>query len=522
MKPSILIPLLLLLIAGLAFWAFRGPASAPDAVRPAPAVPERVAPAPAGPSPVAGGERLSEPAGAPALDAPPLAAPPGRPAPSVPAPDARVEIVAPEPGTWATLAVTVLDAAGAPVEKATVTLESVRASGAGQSHLIAGSPAAERTRARTDPQGEASIRYPATVFETEVVTLATFTVEHPEHLPHRARDVAVGTGRATVTIQRGAVLVVSGWIGDEANVVLDVEPLCSFETFAERTGWQRTDDGRLARIGLPPGRHALLLTHVAADGTPYSSALRGFDVFDTERSELALELTPSRTIEGRLSFDVPRPVAQGRVLVGLQTFGTRDQPRVFTARTAAIEADGTFRIEGAPPLRGEIVAACEGWVSALLPTRDLERLGVTRADDDVIAEAQRRLGARALSQQTFDASRDEGPLVLEMEPASRLVVTLEDPDGERLEGVQVSVAARVHWSVGTADSWIGALAAATDADGRASFPSLPAGTHEVRVEHADLALPIANRPNGRPDRVATVTVESGLEHEVTLRLERPE
>jgi hypothetical protein len=450
----------------------------------------------------------------------------------------RTTIRKPTAGSRAPLAVTVTDAAGSPVEGALVAIEGVRATTSGRKHLLGKGP---RLQERTDADGEASVRYPVTVLGGDTTAFVSFTVEHPDFFGFRETDHPVGNASAVATLRRGAQVVVSGWIEDPDEVIRGIEPELSIGARVPQSSgtnadvWRSTPDGRLAAARFLPGRHALLLTYVAPDGARYTSELATFELADTEHKELHLQLLPARSLEGRLSFDVARPITSGRVLVALQSGNPRrPAPRIHLRREAAVAADGTFRIDGLAPMQGEIVASCDGWVSALLPTRDLERLGVTRADDEVIAEAQRRLGERALSQQEFDASADAGPFVLEMQPAPLLVVEVLAPDETPLAGARVTVLARVQWNVGVSEPWVGTLGGTTDESGRVTFTALPPGVHEVLVEHERFSLPAAEPPNepgehgeqrgqrgGRSDRGRMVTLEAGLEELLAIRMERP-
>jgi len=517
--------LLFVLLGALAYWALRVEPTAPEPLRPGTEAVEASGAVPA--------VELTGPAGRPS--APGSEADVSRPAPAAGGSASgtpRASIDEPQAGTRAPLVVTVIDTGGAPVEGALVALESVRAASSGRSHLVGATSGA--LTARTDEHGEASVRYPVTVAGGELTAFVSFTVEHPEFFSFREPEHAVDTGRATATLERGAQVVVSGWIDTPEEIVRDVEPVLSFGARAgPRAGlrpdddaWHRTKDGRLSAGRFLPGQHRLMLTHVAPDGTHYASEIETLALADTERKLLHLRLLATPSLEGRLSFDVPRPVVSGRVLVALQSGSPhRSDPRIHIRRSADVAADGTFKLDGLPPLRGEIVAACDGWVSALLPTRDLDRLGVTRADDEVIAEAQRRMGARALAQQELDLGADEGPFVLEMQPAPRLVVEVQTPDGKPLADARVTVLARVRWSIGVSEPWVGTLAHTTDEHGRATFATLPPGVHEVLVESDGFVLPLAENRDGRPnrnqDRSAAVTLGAGLELLLTLRMERP-
>ena len=519
-KPALVAgPLLLLALAAAAWALLAGPDEAPpSAVSPGAPAAEAgdAAPASAPAQAALAGQRDAD-----ASDTPPEARPATDPQAAAPGASqgSRTTLDAPTPGTRAPLMLLVVDPDGQPVEGAEVALEGVRTADANRDYLL-GSGSGSGLRARTDARGEASLRYPVTTHDGGVTSFVSFTVEHAEFVPYREPGLAVGSGRTTVTLGRSALLIVTGWIGAPENVVRDVEATLSFGTHVEPGSWRTLDDGRRAAIGVAPGLHAAVLTHVAEDGARYTSGFKVFDLFGGERKELALELVAARTIEGRLSFDVPRPVASGRVVVAQQVGRSRDVPRLFLRHEAAIEPDGTFRLEGLPPLAGEIVAACEGWVTTLLPTRDLERLGVTRPDPEVIAKAQERLGARALEPQKLDAE-DDGPLVLETEPAGRLVVRVQAPDEEPVEGALVRVGARVGWSLGLSEPWPGTLVGTTDANGEAAFTTLPGGVHDVFVEHAEWVLEEQRRPNGKLDRVAGAVLESGTERTLVLRVERP-
>ena len=514
MKPSVLLPLVLVGAAALAFWALRSRPSTDAPASPSEPAHAAAEPQPASPATLQG-ERQPSATERPETTEVELVGEPARVAEPAP----RTSVDAPQPGTRAPLTVAVVDADGAPVQGARVALESIRSASSPSIELVG---SGGRGEARTGKDGEASIRYPVTTRTGEATDWIAFTVEHPEFLRARVTEFSATRAQATVSLERTALVIVSGWIGTPETTITDVEPTLSFAARTTRQDWRPLEDGRLGAFGIPPGRHSILITHRASDGAHYASALSTFDLFENERKELALELVPAPTLEGRLSNDVPRPVVGGRVLVGFQAPPSEPgQPWLLLRRDAQVAGDGSFAIAGVPPLQGEIVAAAEGWTSTLLPTRDLKRLGVTRADDDVIAEAQRRLGARALALQELDGRTDEGPKIVEMEPTGTLVVTLRDPDEAPLAGALVSLPARVRWKVGMSEPWIGTTSVTTDDNGQARFTMLPAGAHNLEVVHDAFVLPLQERPNGRSERIGLVQVESGITNEVAFDLERP-
>jgi len=490
--------LVLALLALLAVWTVtREPASA------------RVEPAPAAFAAAEEPAPLTVPEAQPELPAASAPEPAQRAAVLSPEVSAAEEIApAPEPPaepSEAWLEFHVRDRHGNPISEAQVRITCYRTrEDPGSSHSIDGMPEATSDRA-----GVARLAYPVRLAwgapERPEIGELCYEVEHPDFVTLRDWDHSVDENPAQVVLQRGALLIVAGMMGEPAQIVTDVVPHLTDEIRVAHSDWVAVKDGRPSCNRLPPGRHALYLTRAGPGGT-WASAVAQFTLADDEVQELTLELLPPRSLLGELDPRVPRPIANGEVLLNLYvgTPGDYTSPKKMRLYGAPVAPDGTFRIEGLPSGRGEMIGMCDGWVS--------EELDTAGGGENESHYAH---------QQIDPAAHDEGrPFVLLMKPTARLEFLLLDPDGEPVEAAGIQMWPNVHWSIGYSQiflerNWF----AVSDARGRALIENLPPGDEGLSVQHPELCLPLRVAARGVAERRAEAALLSGQTTELELRLE---
>ncbi|MFN0243230.1 MAG: carboxypeptidase-like regulatory domain-containing protein [Planctomycetota bacterium] len=352
--------------------------------------------------------------------------------------------------------------------------------------------------------GTVAISFPVWLDVELEVGFLTLAVRHPEFVTLELDMFAVKPEPQIVVLERGAFLIVSGYIGSKAHVVRDVAARLTDEVDVSADSWLPIKDGRLSNATIPPGEHGLYLTHRAADGRLFYSDATFFELAPSEQKELDLELFPALTIEGVLDRAVPRPIRAGDVMANL-SLGSRESRaktmRVFTARVAE---DGSFVLGGLPPGSGQIIGMCDGWVS--------KRVSAGAADDDDDAKPE----DRERTPQSIDTANAGTVFELLMEPTATMLADVHDPDGKPIAGATVSMWPNVTWRIGYSQVFLGRrYEGVSDAKGRAVVTNLPAGRCGYGVIHERWELPQGEQGF----RYLSLDMKSGEQSTVTVRLQ---
>ncbi len=353
----------------------------------------------------------------------------------------------------------------------------------------------------SDAHGEATLSFPVWASERAATSRVTIQVDHREFIPNGA-EVGVAPSVHEVTLERGALISVSGWVGDPSTLVTEVEPRVTDSARVRNSDWQYP-------VGRPPsthrmafGEHALYLTH-RCDAGVFHSGIHEFQVTPTTRKHIRLELKPAVTLRGRLGDNVPRPIRNGSVHLNLSVdLSSTQMSRAFSAQ---VTPDGQFELPGLPIGTGEIVGACDGWTSvSTLPPCEHEAL---------------RSHLRP-KPQSVDVSDVPAEMVLAMQPASALTIQATDPDGKPAVGVEFRLSANVLWRHGHAEPFMRRrLRTLTDENGLAVFTELPAGRLDCTVASSPLRLPW-RKQGERSVRNIRLELVSGTHHETEVRLTR--
>jgi RNA polymerase sigma-70 factor (ECF subfamily) len=319
-------------------------------------------------------------------------------------------------------------------------------------------------------------------------------------------DVSIDENPATIVLQRGAMLIVAGFIGERRELLTDVTAHPTDEIKVAKADWIPAKDGRPSCSRLPTGKHALYLTRAGAGGT-WASEVAEFTLAEDEVKEITLELLPPRSLLGVLDARVPRPVVNGEVQLNLYIGRPEDRSSPKTMRTfgARVESDGSFLIEGLPPGRGEMIGMCDGWVSQAF-------------EDERVSPEE----SSPFSHQQVDpaALAEDEPFVLAMERTARLEVLALDPEGRPVENAVIHMWPNVHWSIGYSQIFLEReWNAATDATGRAAIENVPPGEEGLALVHASFCLPVQTNRWGREDRQAQAVLVPGETTELVLQLE---
>lgn len=501
MKRSLLSTVLVLLVAllvGLFFW-LRAPVQHEPASSTTPTAPsenERSTPSLATASQA--DELAREVVQAPAIEATAATANATRPAATLPPKydkDAR-----------GTAHLIVQDRFGAPVANAEVRLTGLRSKREPASHWGVGE---ETQIGKSAADGTVALSFPVWLDVELEVGFLTLAIRHPEFVTRELDMFEVKDEPRVVVLERGAFLIVSGYIGSKENVVRDVVAHLTDEVAVAADSWLPIKDGRLSNATIPPGEHGLYLAHRATGGRLFYSDAVTFELAASEQKELHLELFPAVALEGIVDRAVPRPIQNGSVIANL-SLGTRHgKLRAMRMFPAEIDPDGTFVLDGLPPGDGEIIGICDGWASRRVLHDDLDAAEVDASAAPSSVEAEFEL-------QSFDTGRTDGAFELVMEPTATVVADVRDADGKPIAGATVSLWPNVRWRIGYSQIFMNrTYAGVSDAEGRAVIANLPAGRCWYGVTHERWEVP----QDEQGSRSLSIELKSGEQSTITVRLQ---
>lgn len=409
------------------------------------------------------------------------------PAPKKPDLDAR---------GWITFRVK--DEHGAPVPGAEVKLDGLRrTSERGSVYAWRGEP----DRGTTAIDGTLKLPYPVWItLDDETASVVVF-VHHPDFATYENQDCALAE-TVDIVLQRGSVLVIAGWFGSKDRIVTDVLPHFSWDVDLKADDWLPRRDGRLTTTRMKPGRHAVYLEWKSPEHGACYSELTPFETVAGEDQELLLELVAAKTLRGHLSAEVPRPVVEGEVSVGVQFRGPENGGAILVRRGAPIAADGTFEVRGLPPGDAQIVGICRGFAA-------------------VPSERSKDSGERAIAKE-IDLRKLEGDFELAMEPTATLELEFQGPDGKPAPDVLVDAWPNICWRVQACSSYsdVRRWSAQSDANGRARIEDLPAGEHWFGAVSRELELPQAAAGTDARDRTRRAHFAPGETVRLTFSLEK--
>lgn len=370
------------------------------------------------------------------------------------------------------LHVTVLDAANdQPVALAKVQLIGLRrADDPGSWYDWPGEP----PTAETDSRGQAELPYPAWVEKAGLTSAVDLTVSHSDYTEHRDSSCTIEglAQEAVVRMNRGAFLVVSGWIGTREKIVRDVTPTVDDESHLGPDSWLPIRDGRLSTSRLAPGPHVLSLSWKSSEGVSHYSRVEAFELRADEQLELALELLPGSVLEGSLDETVPRPVEDGEAVISVD-FGAPSGPTSMRTWKTSVEPDGSFRFRDLPPGKGQIIALCRGWVSKRIRAVDPADVGMWVADSADVPAAIEEMGDRALIPARIEIPSIE-PIVVAMEATATVEVEVKDASGLPIEGAVLMASPNVRWRNGYSQIFLDRIwKAGTGSNGIARLEDLP-------------------------------------------------
>ena len=373
----------------------------------------------------------------------------------------------------------VVDDLQVPVSDAVVTIRGLRMRGdPGSAYGYRG----EEPVGCTDLDGLVRLDYWTWISKHGRTRAVDLFVTHPGFVSFRDSSFPVGPGIHTVELQRGATVVVSGWIGTPANVVAELTIQVDGDSRLGSDSWRREADGRFSTDRLAPGPHLIMLEHESEAHGHCFSEIERFELLEGGYEVLPLELHPAERLEGVLDSVTPRPIVDGNALLYLQARGPDGrEPDISRRFETPILADGTFSFDELPRGRGQIFALCRGWASRRTMADSAADAGIrfgvggrVRVSPEREREALEEFGDRAFQLQRITIPPATDPFVVSMEPTATVEIVVKLEDGTPVVGASVGASPNIGFigGINTLAPWR-SWRAETDLEGRARIEDIP-------------------------------------------------
>lgn len=182
----------------------------------------------------------------------------------------------------------------------------------------------------------------------------------------------------------------------------------------EKPDWEQRANGRISVWKIPRQDELKFVLKTEGAGKPAMlSQVQQVQVSAKDEKRLQVVLSPTGTVRGRLSSNVPRPVINGTV----EAAGTGEFAKcgTYAKRSVKVAEDGTFELNDMP--YGEILVwgLTDGWASVN-----------TAAEREILGRPQ-----------SFYFDADHAEYELPMNPTATARFTVVDPQGRPVEGVRI-------------------------------------------------------------------------------------
>ncbi|MBN2590598.1 MAG: hypothetical protein JXA96_12110 [Sedimentisphaerales bacterium] len=400
----------------------------------------------------------------------------------------------------------------------------------------------------TDKTGKANVPYPTFVLERVETGEITVKINHPEYISGR-QDIVVSTKpphgapwivwkdflinrlkrRTIVTranpivLKRGEILILKPEKTSES--ITNLYAQTSSDGWNDNDFWDRSQAGIIMSRKHAPGVHEVRLIGMNQNNELMFSDMVDVTINEGVTNSVSLALKPSRTVRGRLSDNVPRPVVNGRVVINIIPLVPKhsyETPQWHTWTN--IDKEGSFKMPSLPEGNMEIVALCDGFISTD---------GNKQNPSSVIIHPQKHtIGANDLD------------IVIDMELTARLEVTVLDDKNQLLEGVRVFTWPNVSWGDWSSTIFCSDLYKTidrlkqinenqssikldnptdffgiSDNNGLAVLSNVPVGITSFSVEHDKYVLPKVEIPGSAARREANIILKPGTVTRETVILE---
>ena len=400
----------------------------------------------------------------------------------------------------------------------------------------------------TNETGTVNVPYPTFVVERVETGKITVSIKHPEYISD-TQDIVVSTspprgapwrvrmnfiidrldGGAVVTrtnplvLKRGELLILKP--AETLESVTELYAQTSSEGWHDNDFWDRSQPGVVVSRKHSLGVHAVRLIGLNEDNELMFSETLDVTIKQGVTNSVSLALKPARTVRGKLSDNVPRPVVNGRVVVNIVPAGRTFRDPILRWHTwTGVNDDDSFEMPSLPAGDLEVIALCDGFISVD---------GSGQRQSSVIRYPQKHtIGANDLD------------IVIDMEPTARLEVTVFDDNGRLLEGARVSTWPNVCWHNCGSTIFCSSLYKSvdrlrqlhedqddfqrdipsgffgiSDVNGVAVLSNVPARQTSFAVEHKDYVLPKFGIGGTAARRQASMVLEPGAVTRTTVVLE---
>ncbi|MGI8907375.1 MAG: carboxypeptidase-like regulatory domain-containing protein [Candidatus Sumerlaeaceae bacterium] len=362
----------------------------------------------------------------------------------------------------------------------------------------------------TDAEGRAYLASPVILSDISLAIGISFTASKPGYAKRRIFSYPVdGTERDEV-LRKGNTLTVAAYMDTPSQRVFGFVPKVSSATHTSGAlmpeDWSHMPDGSQVTESVPDGKHALTVEYKAPDGITWHSDTVPIEMRGGEAKELEVQLKRGLTLRGRLSDNVRRPVANGRVLAAAQWPPPGSPLAGSTATTmreggADIAPDGSFEIPGLPEGPGEIIGLCDGYIAA-----------------------HRQLSARPYEQnQVYNLNSDPNAalFILVMEETGGLRVRVVNSSNQPIIGARLAAWPNVFWSTGVSTLYLDEKlwSATTNGNGFAALKGFRPGSQPFTVEANGWTPPIRVDASGQATRTQYAAIIAGLTTELVVTME---
>jgi beta-lactamase regulating signal transducer with metallopeptidase domain len=396
------------------------------------------------------------------------------------------------------------------------------------------------------------------ILQKMIVTRIGLTIDHPDH-PRWQGTVNVIPEGPVVLPDSTAVEIRARRDGEQV-ATQNLYPIFGDEDISSDVSQA---DGLLTirRVDLaaPPGERWLRIVQLPSDEAPRFTAAIDLKKYHTNPITLDVALKPGTRVSGRLSDNVRRPVAHGRVLA-FMVRGSEYRTRWEWGDTTEIAPDGTFEFPSLPPDENlQLIALCDGWVSSSPSLAAVQSFNAEHGfPGDEKTRFYRGPMRDAVHPQLYRLTSETLQSVIPMEPTLSCEVTILDQNEQPIEGASVFFQPNQRWFNGgsqhlgyefdslgdirrrlakeeVSPAWKrdgGAnsrLSQKTDARGIALISNLPAGSLEEPATQYEFRFSVGLKgytvvkdkpPTNAPFEMLSAKVPPGQTGKVTVHMRR--
>ena len=192
----------------------------------------------------------------------------------------------------------------------------------------------------TDKTGKANVPYPMFVLERVETGEISVGIKHPEYISNE-QDIVVSTKppngaplvvwkdflinrlkrRTIITradpivLKRGEILILKP--EETSESIAELYAQTSSNSWNDNDFWDRSQEGIVMSRKHAPGVHEVRLIGMNQNNELMFSEMVDVTINKGVTNSISLALKPARTVRGRLSDNVPRPVVNGRVVINI-------------------------------------------------------------------------------------------------------------------------------------------------------------------------------------------------------------